>query len=78
MIDDFPAAEWSAFAPTPLQRRRIERRVFAWLEAHETSIAAEWLKLLRVAPIVGLSYAAAGVVSLALLSPLGWLVSLLI
>jgi hypothetical protein len=74
MSDEVPADVWKALEPTPSQRRRIEDQVFAWLEAHETSIVAEWLSLIRVRPLAGLTYAAAAAVSLLLLSPLGWLV----
>jgi len=69
---------WSALEPNGRQRARIETRVFEWLEASETSIAGEWLGLLKVEPLTALAYASVGAVSLLLLTPIGWIaVSLL-
>ena len=69
---------WSALEPTSRRRARIETRVFEWLEASETSIAAEWLGLLKVEPLTALAYASVGAVSLLVLTPIGWIaVSLL-
>ena len=64
---------WSALEPSTRRRARIETRVFEWLEASETSIAAEWLGLLKVEPLTALAYASVGAVSLFLLTPVGWL-----
>ena len=69
---------WSALEPSLRRRGRIETRVFEWLEASETSLVAEWLGFLKVEPLMGLAYASVGALSLALLSPVGWLVSLLL
>lgn len=69
---------WSALEPNGRQRARIETRVFEWLEASETSIAAEWLALLKVEPLTALAYASVGAVSLILLTPVGWIVGLLL
>jgi hypothetical protein len=63
---------WSALEPSTRRRARIETRLFEWIEAKETSIAAEWLALLNVEPVSVLAYAAAGAVSLWLLTPIGW------
>ena len=63
---------WSALEPNGPQRARIETRVFDWLEASETSIAAEWLGLVKVEPLTALTYASVGAVSLILLTPVGW------
>jgi hypothetical protein len=69
---------WSALEPNGRQRARIETRVFEWLEASDTSIAGEWLGLLKVEPLTALAYASVGAVSLLLLTPIGWIaVSLL-
>ena len=51
---------WSALEPSARRRARIETRVFEWLEASETSIAGEWLGLLKVEPLTGLAYASVG------------------
>jgi|GEM_PF-2568575 len=69
---------WSALEPSGRQRARIETRVFDWLEASETSIAAEWLGLVKVEPLTALTYASVGVVSLILLTPVGWIVGWLV
>lgn len=68
-------AQWVTLEPTARQRRRIENRVLEWLEAHETSLAAEWLDLIKVHPVAGLGYAAAGALSLVAVTPLSWLAS---
>ena len=66
-------ATWLALEPTAPQRRRIEHRVLEWLEAHETSLAAEWLELIKIHPMAGLGYAALGALSLVAVTPLSWL-----
>ena len=68
---------WSALEPSSRRRARIETRVFEWLEASETSLVGEWLGLLKVEPLEVLVYASVGALSLALLSPVGWLLSAL-
>jgi hypothetical protein len=69
---------WSALEPSTRRRARIETRVFEWLEASETSLAGEWLSLLKVEPLMGLAYASVGGLSLALFTPVGWVLSLLL
>ena len=69
---------WSALEPTSRSRARIETRVSEWLEASETSIAAEWLGLLKVEPLRALAYASLGAVVLLLLTPVGWIAGLLL
>jgi hypothetical protein len=69
---------WSALEPTSRRRARIETRVFEWIEASETSIAGEWLALLKVEPLSVLAFASAGAASLAFLTPLGWMIALLV
>jgi hypothetical protein len=69
---------WSALEPSGRRRARIETRVFEWLEASETSIAGEWLALLKVEPLTALAYASVGAVSLLLLTPIGWIAGWLI
>ena len=75
MTDMELVATWSALEPSARRRARIETRVFEWLEASETSIAAEWLGLLKIEPLKALAYVSVGALSLALLSPVGWLLS---
>jgi hypothetical protein len=69
---------WATFEPAARRRARIETRVFEWLEASETSIAGEWLGLLKVEPLSVLGYAAVGAASLVLLTPVGWLTAWLV
>jgi hypothetical protein len=66
-------AMWSALEPTARRRARIETQVFEWIEATETSLAGEWLGLLKVEPVRGLAFAALGAMSLVLLTPVGWM-----
>lgn len=69
---------WTTLEPTARRRARIEKRVFDWLEASQSSIAGEWLGLLKVEPLSVLAYAAAGAVSLVLLTPIGWMTAWLV
>jgi hypothetical protein len=72
MNDEELAEGWTTFEPTATQHRRIEARVFTWIEAHDTSLAAEWLALFRVAPFGALGLAAASGVAVVAISPLLW------
>ena len=65
MNDDEIGDIWTLFNPTVSRRRRIDARVFGWLEAHDTSLASEWLGLLRVAPFRTLALATVSAVALA-------------
>ena len=69
---------WTALHPTTGQRRRIDARVSGWLEAHDTSLAAEWFGLFRIAPVSALGLVAASAVSIATAPPLIWLARALI
>jgi len=75
MNDDELAREWLLLEPTPPQRQRIESQVLEWLDAARTSLASEWLGLIRVHP-ASLGYVAVGAASLILVTPLGLLASL--
>ena len=66
---------WSALEPSARRRARVETRVFDWIEAGETSIAGEWLALLKVAPLAALACMSVGAVALVLLTPVGWTTS---
>lgn len=61
---------WTALEPTSAQRQRIQSRLTADLEAHDTGLAAEWLGLLRVAPFRTLGLGAVSAVAVA--TPLLW------
>jgi hypothetical protein len=70
---------WALLEPGSRRRARIETRVFEWVEASETSLAAEWFGLLKVEPLTGLALASGGAVALlVLLAPVGWMMSLLL
>ena len=64
---------WALLEPDSRRRARIETRVCEWLEASETSLAGEWLGLLKVEPLTGLAFASVGALSLVLLTPVGWI-----
>jgi hypothetical protein len=70
MNDTELVSTFSALEPSSRRRARIEKRVLEWLEAGETSLAGEWLGLLKVEPVKGLAYASVGALTLALFSPL--------
>ena len=72
------AALWAQLAPDARRRARMETRVFEWLEASETSLVGEWLALLKVEPFESLAFAAVGAMSLGLMSPVGWILALVL
>jgi hypothetical protein len=63
---------WMALEADARQRQRIERRLNAWLDASDTSLAAEWLSLFRLAPLSTLGLATASAILIAA-APLAWL-----
>ena len=69
--EDFGDA-WMTLQPTRLQRQRVDARVFAWLEARDTPLAAEWLALFRVAPFSAIGLVAVSAVSVVTATPLLW------
>ena len=69
---------WTMLEPTVRRRRRIDARVFAWLEANDTSIAAEWLGLFRMAPFPVLGLVTVSAVSIVIATPLLWFARALI
>ena len=73
MNDQELAAAWTTLEPAAGQRRRIDARVFAWLDAHDTTLAAEWLGLFRVAPFAAFGLATVSAVAIVAASPLAWL-----
>jgi hypothetical protein len=73
MNDDALGHAWTTLEPTGHQRRRIDARVTAWLEARDTTLAAEWLGLFRVAPFAALGLAMVSAVSIIAAPPLVWL-----
>jgi hypothetical protein len=72
MNDEDLTGAWATLDPDVTRRRRIASRVFTWLEAHDTSLAAEWLILARIAPFGTLGLVAASAVVLLFVSPIFW------
>jgi hypothetical protein len=70
--DEDLAALWLTLDPTERQRHRIGRRVFAWLEARDTSLAAEWVTLFRRAPLPAFGLLSVGAVWVLASTPLVW------
>jgi hypothetical protein len=64
---------WTTLQPTTGQRERIDARVSSWLEARDTSIAAEWLGLFRIAPLTTFALVTSSAVSLLFATPFVWL-----
>lgn len=73
MNDEELGGVWTTLQPTVHQRQRIDARVFAWLEARDTPLAAEWLGLFRGAPFSAVGLVAVSAVSIATAPPLVWL-----
>ena len=73
MNDEELAGAWTTLQTTVRQRRRIDARVFASLDAHDTTLAAEWLGLFRVAPFSAFGLVAVSAVAIGTAPPLVWL-----
>jgi hypothetical protein len=76
--DEELGAVWTTFLPTVRQRRRIDARVLAWLDARDTPLAAEWVGLFRAAPFSAAGLVAVSAVSLVIATPFVWLARVLI
>jgi hypothetical protein len=76
--DEEVGAAWTILQPTVSQRRRIDARVFAWLDARDTPLAAEWFGLFRAAPFSAIALVAVGAISIVTATPLVWLARALI
>ena len=74
MTDEQIEEAWTALEPTFEQRRRIDARVVAWLEARDTTLLAEWLGLFKVHPLPALGLVSAGACAVAVSPPILWLV----
>jgi hypothetical protein len=72
MNDEDLVGVWTTLQPTVQQRRRIEARVDAWLDARESSLVAEWFGLFRVAPFSAAALVAVSAVSIVTAPPLVW------
>jgi hypothetical protein len=72
MNDEELGDAWTTLTLTVRRRGRLDARVFAWLEARDTPLAAEWLELFRVAPFAALGLATVSAVSIVAATPLVW------
>jgi hypothetical protein len=72
MNDEELGDAFAALKPAVHRRHRIDARVFAWLEAGDTPLAAEWLGLFRVAPFAAAGLATVSAVSIVTAIPLVW------
>lgn len=72
MNDEELTTAWTSLAPPVPRLRRIDARVTEWLEAHDTSLVAEWLVLFRGEPIGAFTLVAASAVAIIAVSPILW------
>jgi len=72
MNDEELGSAWTTLDPTAPQRRRINARVFEWLEARDTPLVAEWLGLFRVNPLAAVGLVTVSAVSIVTMTPLLW------
>ena len=72
MNDEELSDAWTTLDPGASRRRRIDARLFMWLDAHDTPLAAEWLALFSIAPFATLALAAASAIAIIAATPLVW------
>jgi hypothetical protein len=77
MNDEGLADVWTTLEPSVGPRRRIDARVSAWLDARDTSLAAEWLGLFRVEPVAAIGLVTVSAIAILAATPLGWFVRVL-
>jgi len=65
---------FGALEPGTERRARLEERILADHIADRRSLAAEWVDLIRVGPVLHAGYAVAAVAGLAVITPVGTLV----
>jgi len=78
VTDDELGVMWTTLEPTAGQRRRIDARVFAWLDAHDTPLAAEWLGLFTATPVSAIGLVSVSAVSVVVATPVLWLARALV
>jgi len=78
MNDEALGHAWTTLEPAGRRRRRIDARVAAWLEASDTPLAADWLRLFRTAPLPALGLATLSAAAIAAVPPLVWFVRALL
>ncbi len=72
MLATSAPGSWMALDSTVRGRRRIDTRVFEWLDARDTTLAAEWVGLLRDAPFPAVGLLTVSTVAIATATPLVW------
>jgi hypothetical protein len=77
MNDEELASLWTTLQPSGSARRRVDTRVFGWLDARETPLAREWIGLFGTGPFSAAALVAVSSVGVAAAAPLLWLVRLL-
>jgi hypothetical protein len=75
--DEALDSAWTTLEPAAAQRRRIDTQVYAWLDAHDTTLAAEWLALFKVAPLTAFGLVTVSTIAMVVTSPFTWLVRVL-
>jgi hypothetical protein len=78
MNEEELAGAWTTLEPTHLQRRRMEARVVAWLDARDSPLTAEWLRLFRGAPFATVGLAGVSAFSVLTATPVLWVARALI
>jgi len=78
MTDEQIDETWATLEPTFDQRRRIDARVFAWLEARDTTLVAESLGLFRLHPLPALGLVSVSACAVAATPPVLWVVLALV
>ena len=73
MTDQDLSLAWRTLEPTLRQSQRIHARVFERLDARDTPLAVEWLRLFRVAPLSATGLLAMSTASLDTAAPVLWL-----
>ena len=73
MNDEEIVETWTTLEPTVSQRRRIEARVMDWLDARDTSLAAEWIAVFRIAPFSAVGLIAVSALAIVTAPPLVWI-----
>lgn len=64
---------WTSLEPDADASRNIRQRVDQWMDAHDTSLAAEWMGLFSLEPLAAVGLTAASGLVLAVASPLAWI-----
>jgi hypothetical protein len=72
MNDEALDAAWTTLEPAADRRRRIDAQVASWLDAHDTSLASEWLALFKLAPLPAFGLATVSALAIAVAPPLIW------